>query len=417
MPFLFTSESVSSGHPDKIADIISDTLLDYFIAFDNQSRVACETLVTTGQVIVSGEVKSSTYLDVQSIVRKTVNEIGYDNGELQFSGDSCGVISLIHEQSEDISNAITKKNPEDLGAGDQGIMFGYATNETKNYIPLSLDLSHRIIEYLELTRKSNKNLNYLRPDAKVQVTVKYSDDNQLIDVDSILISTQHDDFNSRKNFNIDVLRKDIKFLINEFLEQHSSYDSNLFTNTKFLINPSGRFVIGGPHGDTGLTGRKIIVDTYGGKGSHGGGAFSGKDSTKVDRSAAYYARYLAKNLVAAGVADEIQIQLAYSIGIAKPVSINVNTFGSSKCNYSDSDLGLIISENFELTPFSIQKQLNLNNPIYAETAAHGHFGRVPVSIKKEFVSPYNGKILKEVVLFPWEKLDLICKIKEIILNE
>ena len=331
MSYLFTSESVSIGHPDKVADVISDTLLDYFLAFDSNSRVACETLVTTGQVIIAGEVRSSKYLDIQSIVRRTINEIGYNNGDYQFSGDSCGVISLIHEQSKNIHEGITKKNPKDLGAGDQGIMFGYACNETENFIPISLYIAHSIMEFLENERKSALNISYLRPDAKAQVTVEYSNCNKILGVNSIVISTQHDDFTVEKNYNLDLFRQDIVKLVSKFLKKtfQSDYE-RLFSKTKFIINPAGSFVIGGPHGDTGLTGRKIIVDTYGGKGSHGGGAFSGKDSTKVDRSAAYMARYLAKNLVASGVANELQIQIAYAIGIPQPVSVNVNTFGTSK---------------------------------------------------------------------------------------
>ncbi len=411
MPYLFTSESVSSGHPDKIADIISDTLLDYFLSFDNSSRVACETMVTTGQVIISGEVTSSTYLDIQSIVRNTINEIGYNKGDYQFSGDSCGIISLIHEQSKNINDGITKKDPKELGAGDQGIMFGYACNETKNYIPITLDLSHRIMEFLESERKSKRVLSYLRPDAKVQVTAKYSDSNQIIGIDSILVSTQHDPFDN--NLSIEKLRNDLYNLISIFLKSYDSHKKNLFENTKFLINPAGDFVIGGPHGDTGLTGRKIIVDTYGGKGSHGGGAFSGKDSTKVDRSAAYMARYLAKNLVAAGIADELQIQLSYAIGISKPISINVNTFFTSNVKLSDSQIGDIISKNFDLSPYNIQKTLKLRDPVFKETASYGHFGRLPKKLTKTFKSPYNGLIQKDVELFSWEKLDIIDSIKKI----
>ena len=315
MPYLFTSESVSSGHPDKVADIISDTLLDYFLSFDSSSRVACETMVTTGQVIIAGEVTSSTYLDIQNIVREVINSIGYNDGKLQFSGNSCGVLSMIHEQSKNISDGISNQNPLELGAGDQGLMFGYACNETENLIPLSLDLSHKIMRFLENQRKNNSDFNYLRPDSKAQVTVKYSDDHQIIGVDSIVVSTQHDDFNNQNNLSLDKIRDEIEIHLRSFLNTYKSRYHELFKDTRFIINPAGKFVIGGPHGDTGLTGRKIIVDTYGGKGSHGGGAFSGKDSTKVDRSAAYMARYLAKNLVYAGIADELQIQLAYAIGL------------------------------------------------------------------------------------------------------
>ena len=413
MPYLFSSESVSSGHPDKVADIISDSLLDYFLSFDDNSRVACETLVTTGQVIIAGEVTSKTYLDIQSIVRNTINEIGYNDGDLQFSGDSCGIISLIHEQSKNISDGITKTDPKKLGAGDQGIMFGYATNETENYLPLSLDLSHKIMKFLEDERKVKKSIPYLRPDAKAQVTVEYSDDNKIISVDSIVISTQHDEFFENNLLKLDEIRKDIEELVKRFLKNYKSRYQNLFEKTKYFINPAGKFIIGGPHGDTGLTGRKIIVDTYGGKSSHGGGAFSGKDSTKVDRSAAYMCRYIAKNLVAAGIADQLQIQIAYAIGLSNPVSINVNSFGSSKVNLNDNQIAEIIMQNFDFSPYSIQKKLNLRNPIFKETASYGHFGRKSIKIKKVFNSPYNGKIEKDVELFTWEKLNLVSKMKNI----
>ena len=416
MSYLFTSESVSRGHPDKIADIISDTLLDNFLSFDSNSRVACETLVTTGQAIVAGEVTSSAYLDIQNIVRKTVNDIGYNRGEYKFSGDSCGVISLIHEQSEDISSGITKEKPEQLGAGDQGIMFGYACNETKNFIPLSLDLSHRIVEHLDNTRRSNKKFSYLRPDSKVQVTVEYSNNNEILGVNSILVSTQHDEFNNKNKLTLDKLRSDLIGLLKTFIKYYDSRFKNIFDKTEFIINPAGKFIIGGPHGDTGLTGRKIIVDTYGGKGSHGGGAFSGKDSTKVDRSAAYMARYIAKNMVAAGISEEIQIQLGYAIGLCNPVSINVNTFGTSKVKHNDSEISDMISKNFDFSPYNIQETLNLRQPIFTETASYGHFGRVPIIKNKVFLSPYNGEIEKVVELFTWEKLDLVSKIKNIFRN-
>ena len=413
MPYLFTSESVSNGHPDKVADLISDSLLDHFLSFDSDSRVACETMVTTGQVIVSGEVKSKTYLDIQNIVRKTVNDIGYNDGRLKFSGDSCGVISLIHEQSHDIDSGITKKNIEDLGAGDQGIMFGYACSETENYIPLSLDLSHRIMEFFEYERKSKKNITYLRPDAKSQVTVKYSDENKLVSVETIVISVQHDDFKNSKPLSIEEVRSDVKKLLINFLKNYSENSKKLFEKTKIIVNPAGNFCVGGPHGDTGLTGRKIIVDTYGGKGSHGGGAFSGKDSTKVDRSAAYMARYLAKNMVAAGFADEILIQLSYIIGVSEPVSIYINTFNGCKLKMSDSQISEVLINNFKLTPYSIQEKLKLRDPIYKETASYGHFGRKPKIVEKTFESPYNGVVKKKVELFPWEKLDLIDDLKKI----
>lgn len=413
MSYLFTSESVSSGHPDKIADIISDTILDNFLAYDSDSRVACETLVTTGQVVVAGEVTSCSYLDIQDIVRRTIDEIGYDDIKYKFSGNSCGIISLIHEQSKNIRDGIIKEKPEDLGAGDQGIMFGYACNETSNYIPLSLDLSHKIMKFLEKERRSKKSISYLRPDAKAQVTVKYSNDDKIIGVKSILVSTQHDEFNNNNNLNLEKIRKDLKEIIQFFLEKYETKYSNLFNETEFIINPAGEFVIGGPHGDTGLTGRKIIVDTYGGKSSHGGGAFSGKDSTKVDRSAAYMARYLAKNLVAAGVSDELQIQLGYAIGLSYPVSININTFGTNKINYTDSEIAESISKNFNLSPYNIQKTLKLKTPIFRETAAYGHFGRKPKKVKKFFNSPYNEILEKEVELFTWEKLDLVPIIKNL----
>ena len=413
MSYLFTSESVSSGHPDKVADIISDNLLDHFLAFDRDSRVACETLVTTGQVIVAGEVTSSTYLDIQNIVRKTINDIGYNSADLKFSGDSCGVISLIHEQSADISNGITKEIPEELGAGDQGIMFGYACDETENFIPISLDLSHSIMRHIESLRKNNSKYSYLRPDAKAQVTVQYSDQNKFQNVNSILISAQHDDFTNQNNLSLEKIRHDITNEVSIFLENYKTSHNNIFANTNFIINPAGKFVIGGPHGDTGLTGRKIIVDSYGGKGSHGGGAFSGKDSTKVDRSAAYMARYISKNLVAAGVSKELQIQLGYAIGISSPVSININTFGTSKIGLTDSEISDVVLKNFDFTPFGIQKQLNLRTPIFRETASFGHFGRNPVKVLKKFNSPYNGTVQKEVELFTWEKLDQINKIREI----
>ena len=413
MPYLFTSESVSSGHPDKVADIISDTLLDYFLSFDSSSRVACETMVTTGQVIIAGEVTSSTYLDIQNIVREVINSIGYNDGKLQFSGNSCGVLSMIHEQSKNISDGISNQNPLELGAGDQGLMFCYACNETENLIPLSLDLSHKIMRFLENQRKNNSDFNYLRPDSKAQVTVKYSDDHQIIGVDSIVVSTQHDDFNNQNNLSLDKIRDEIEIHLRSFLNTYKSRYHELFKDTRFIINPAGKFVIGGPHGDTGLTGRKIIVDTYGGKGSHGGGAFSGKDSTKVDRSAAYMARYLAKNLVYAGIADELQIQLAYAIGLKNPVSININTFGKSKINLSDSEIALIVKQNFDLSPYKIQEELKLRNPIFKETAVYGHFGRDPQKVKKIFSSPYNGKKEIEVELFSWEKLNIVKKIKDI----
>jgi len=376
MSYFFTSESVSEGHPDKISDQISDALLDNFLAFDPESKVACETLVTTGQVILAGEVKSATYLDVQSIARETINKIGYTQGAYQFSGDSCGVISLIHEQSQDINRGVDREEKEAQGAGDQGIMFGYASNETESLIPLALDLSHKILIELAALRRENKEITYLRPDSKSQVTIEYDDQNKPLRIDTVVVSTQHDDFNA-----------DEKAMLEKII------------------------VIGGPHGDTGLTGRKIIVDTYGGKGGHGGGAFSGKDPSKVDRSAAYAARHMAKNLVAAGVADEILVQLSYAIGVVEPTSIYVNTYGTSKVDLSDAEIGAKAATLFDMRPYAIEKRLKLRNPMYLETASYGHMGRQPLTLTKTFESPYNGKVSKEVELFTWEKLDYIESIK------
>ena len=408
MPYFFTSESVSEGHPDKVADQISDALLDNFIAFDSQSKVACETLVTTGQVILSGEVKSKTYLDVQQIARQTINDIGYSDDAYQFSGNSCGVISLIHEQSSDINQGVDREKKEEQGAGDQGIMFGYASNETKNYMPLALAVSHKILEVLADFRRSKSDIPYLRPDAKSQVTVEYSEDHKPIRIETVVVSTQHDDFDTDENMAAQIRQDIIKKVMPEVIASFSPQIQSLFSNDViYHINPTGKFVIGGPHGDTGLTGRKIIVDTYGGKGAHGGGAFSGKDPSKVDRSAAYAARHIAKNAVAAGIADEILIQLSYAIGVAAPTSIFVDTYGTSHVDLSDSVIAKKIETLFDLTPYGIEQRLKLRTPIYAETAAYGHMGRTPKMIKKVFESPYNGKIVHEVELFPWEKLDAV----------
>ncbi|MFT0716293.1 methionine adenosyltransferase [Flagellimonas lutimaris] len=413
MAYLFTSESVSEGHPDKIADQISDALLDNFLAFDPESKVACETMVTTGQVVLAGEVKSHTYVDLQSIAREVINKIGYTKGEYKFSGDSCGVISLIHEQSQDINQGVDRGTKEEQGAGDQGMMFGYATTETENYMPLALDISHKILEVLASLRREGTRIPYLRPDAKAQVTIEYSDDNVPQRIDTIVVSTQHDEFDADevmlakiKDDIINILIPEVKKLLPESIQ-------NLFTDDiKYHINPTGKFVIGGPHGDAGLTGRKIVVDTYGGKGAHGGGAFSGKDPSKVDRSAAYAARHMAKNLVAAGVAGEILVQVSYAIGVVEPTSIFVDTYKSSNVDMTDGEIAKKASELFDMRPFAIEERLKLRNPIYLETAAYGHLGKEPRTVTKVFESPYNGRIEKEVELFTWEKLDMIDQVKE-----
>src|SRR5210317_373494 len=414
MPYFFTSESVSEGHPDKISDQISDALLDHFLAFDPESKVACETLVTTGQVILAGEFKSATYLDVQSIARETINNIGYTQGAYQFSGDSCGVISLLHEQSQDINRGVDREKKEAQGAGDQGIMFGYATNETESLIPLALDLSHKILIELAALRRENKEITYLRPDSKSQVTIEYDDQNKPLRIDTIVVSTQHDDFNADEKAMLEKIKSDvIHILIPRVIANLQPDIQKLFgTDITYHVNPTGKFVIGGPHGDTGLTGRKIIVDTYGGKGGHGGGAFSGKDPSKVDRSAAYAARHMAKNLVAAGVADEILVQLSYAIGVVEPTSINVNTFGTSKVDLSDAEIATKAATLFDMRPYAIEQRLKLRNPMYLETASYGHMGRQPLTVTKTFESPYNGKVSKEVELFTWEKLDYIESIKK-----
>ena len=414
MSYFFTSESVSEGHPDKVADQISDALIDNFLAFDPESKVACETLVTTGQAVLAGEVKSSTYLDVQKIARDTINKIGYTKGEYQFSGDSCGVISLIHEQSQEINQGVERGDKRNQGAGDQGIMFGYASNETDNYMPLALDLSHKLLIELAALRREMKDITYLRPDAKSQVTIEYDDNDTPIRIDTIVISTQHDPFDSDDEAMLAKIKSDlITLLIPRVKAQLPERIQLLFDDQiTYHINPTGKFVIGGPHGDTGLTGRKIIVDTYGGKGGHGGGAFSGKDPSKVDRSAAYASRHIAKNLVAAGVSDELLVQLSYAIGVAQPTSIAVNTYGKSKVNLTDGAIAEKIISLFDLTPYGIEQRLKLRTPIYSETAAYGHMGREPKTITKTFESPYSGKITQEVELFTWEKLDHINEIKK-----
>jgi S-adenosylmethionine synthetase len=412
MAYLFTSESVSEGHPDKVADQISDALIDNFLAFDRESKVACETLVTTGQVILAGEVKSTTYLDVQKIARDTINKIGYTKGEYMFDGNSCGVLSAIHEQSEDINQGVDRGSKEEQGAGDQGMMFGYATNETENYMPLALDLSHRILIELAELRRENKDIPYLRPDSKSQVTIEYSDDNLPQRIDAIVISTQHDDFGDDDTM-LAKIRKDIlEILIPRVVAKLPENIQKLFNNKiKYHINPTGKFVIGGPHGDTGLTGRKIIVDTYGGKGAHGGGAFSGKDPSKVDRSAAYATRHIAKNLVAAGVADEILVQVSYAIGVVEPMGIFVDTYGTCPFNLTDGEIAKKVSEIFDMRPFAIEERLKLRAPMYSETAAYGHMGRKNEIVTKTFSQPNGENITLDVELFTWEKLDYVDKVK------
>ena len=414
MTYFFTSESVSEGHPDKVADQISDALLDNFLAFDPESKVACETLVTTGQVVLAGEVKSNTYLDVQDIARKTINTIGYTRGAYQFSGDSCGVVSLIHEQSPDINQGVDRKEKKEQGAGDQGLMFGYANNETEDYMPLALDISHRLLKELAALRRENKDITYLRPDAKSQVTIAYDENHRPQRIDTIVISTQHDPFDDNDQAMLEKIKADmISILIPRVKAQLPEALQALFDDAIiYHINPTGKFVIGGPHGDTGLTGRKIIVDTYGGKGGHGGGAFSGKDPSKVDRSAAYASRHIAKNMVAAGVADEMLVQLSYAIGVAQTTSVFVNTFGTAKVDKTDTEIAAVIQQLFDLSPFGIETRLKLRNPIYFETAAYGHMGRSPKTITKVFESPYNGKVTLDVELFTWEKLDYVTPIKK-----
>lgn len=411
MPYLFTSESVSEGHPDKVADQISDALIDNFLAFDPESKVACETLVTTGQVILAGEVKSKAYLDVQKIAREVINKIGYTKGEYMFDGSSCGVLSAIHEQSPDINQGVDRQAKEEQGAGDQGMMFGYATSETDNYMPLALDIAHALLVELAAIRRENTDIKYLRPDAKSQVTLEYSDDNVPTRIDAIVISTQHDDFDEEaamlKKINDDI----ISILIPRIKAKYPKYAHFFDNNIKYHINPTGKFVIGGPHGDTGLTGRKIIVDTYGGKGAHGGGAFSGKDPSKVDRSAAYATRHIAKNLVAAGVCSEVLVQVSYAIGVAQPMGIYINTYGTAKVSLTDGEIAKKVETIFNMTPYAIETRLKLRNPIYSETAAYGHFGRPSVTVKKTFPAHDGSTIEREVELFTWEKLDYVDKVK------
>ncbi len=416
MSYLFTSESVSEGHPDKVADQISDAIIDNFLAFDKNSKVACETLVTTGQVILAGEVKSNVYLDIQSIAREVIKEIGYNKSEYLFDGNSCGILSYIHEQSPDINQGVDKDNPEEQGAGDQGIMFGYACNETEDYMPLTLDLSHKLLIELAELRKENKEIKYLRPDSKSQVTIEYSDDHVAQKIKTIVLSTQHDDFDKEEIMLSRIKADVISILIPRLINKYPGYKKYFNDDIEFHINPTGKFVIGGPHGDTGLTGRKIIVDTYGGKGAHGGGAFSGKDPSKVDRSAAYAARHIAKNLVAAGVSNECLVQVSYAIGVSKPMAVYVNTYGTSKIKFSDNELSEIVSNLFDLRPYFIEQRLKLRNPIYKETSAYGHMGRKPEIINKKFLSSSGESKELEVELFTWEKLDYVNKIKELINN-
>ena len=417
MGYLFTSESVSEGHPDKIADQISDALIDNFLAFDPHSKVACETLVTTGQVILAGEVKSNTYIDVQQIARNVIEKIGYTKSDYMFEAKSCGVLSAIHEQSPDINQGVDRGKPEEQGAGDQGMMFGYAVNETENYMPLALDLSHALLRELAALRRENKEITYLRPDAKSQVTLEYSDDNKPVRVNTIVISTQHDDFDTEKKMLQKIKEDIVKILIPRVIKKYPQYAPFFDDKIIYHINPTGIFVIGGPHGDTGLTGRKIIVDTYGGKGAHGGGAFSGKDPSKVDRSAAYAMRHIAKNLVAAGVADEILVQVSYAIGVAEPTGVYVNTYGTAKVNLTDGEIAKKIQEIFPLRPYDIEQRLKLRNPIYSETASYGHMGRTPKVVTKVFSSPYHKTKTIEVELFTWEKLDFVEKVKNTFFND
>lgn len=411
MPYLFTSESVSEGHPDKVADQISDALIDYFLAYDAQSKVACETLVTTGQVVLAGEVKSEAYLDVQDIAREVIRKIGYTKSEYMFEANSCGILSAIHEQSPDINQGVERKKKEDQGAGDQGMMFGYATNETDNYMPLPLEIAHLLLRELAVIRKEGKVMKYLRPDAKSQVTIEYSDDNRPVRVDTIVLSTQHDDF-AKDAVMLKQIKEDIiQIVIPRIKKKLPKRVQKLFADDlKYHVNPTGKFVIGGPHGDTGLTGRKIIVDTYGGKGAHGGGAFSGKDPSKVDRSAAYATRHIAKNLVAAGLCDEALVQVAYAIGVAKPVGLYVNTFGTAKVKLNDGEIARKVEKIFDMRPYFIEQRFNLRTPIYSETAAYGHMGREPKIVEKVFNKGKKNEITVKVELFPWEKLDHVDQV-------
>ena len=414
MSYLFTSESVSEGHPDKVADQISDALVDHFLAFDPNSKIACETLVTTGQVVLAGEVKTKTYLDVQQIARDVIERIGYTKSEYMFEAKSCGVFSSIHEQSPDINQGVERKKKIDQGAGDQGMMFGYASNETDNYMPLPLDLSHKILEELAAIRKAGKQMKYLRPDSKSQVTIEYSDAGKPVRIDSIVVSTQHDDFAADKKMLAKIKKDVVSIVIPRVVKKLKPSLRKLFTNKKitYHVNPTGKFVIGGPHGDTGLTGRKIIVDTYGGKGAHGGGAFSGKDPSKVDRSAAYATRHIAKNMVAAGVCDEVLVQVSYAIGVAKPTNIYVNTYGTSKVDMSDAKIAKLIYKIFDMRPYAIETRLKLRKPIYSETAAYGHMGRKPKTKTVKFIDGAGREKKMKVETFTWEKLDYVSKIKK-----
>ena len=411
MPYLFTSESVSEGHPDKVADQISDALIDNFLAFDPQSKVACETLVTTGQVVLAGEVKSKAYLDVQEIARGVIKKIGYTKSEYMFEANSCGILSAIHEQSSDINQGVDRKKKEDQGAGDQGMMFGYATNETEDYMPLALDLAHKVLIELAALRRENKAIKYLRPDAKSQVTLEYNDKNEPVRIDTIVVSTQHDDFDKEGKMLAKIKNDIIEILIPRVKAKYKKYKKLFNNDIKYHINPTGKFVIGGPHGDTGLTGRKIIVDTYGGKGAHGGGAFSGKDPSKVDRSAAYATRHIAKNLVAAGVATEILVQVSYAIGVAKPCGLFINTSGTAKVDMTDGEIARKVEAIFDMRPYAIEQRLKLRNPMYSETAAYGHMGRKNEVVTKTFKSPDGTIKSMEVELFTWEKLDFVDKVK------
>ncbi len=412
MPYLFTSESVSEGHPDKIADQISDAMIDNFLAWDADARVAIETLVTTGQVVLAGEVKSRTYLDIPKITRSVIENIGYTKSEYMFEANSCGILSAIHEQSADINQGVDRQRKQDQGAGDQGIMFGYANNETENYMPLALDLSHKLLYELAALRRERKDITYLRPDAKSQVTIEYSDDHRPLRIDAIVVSTQHDEFDTEESMLARIKHDIVNILIPRVREQLKPELQALFNDQiTYHINPTGKFVIGGPHGDTGLTGRKIIVDTYGGKGGHGGGAFSGKDPSKVDRSAAYATRHIAKNMVAAGVADELLVQISYAIGVKDPIGIYVNTYGTAKVPYTDSAIAAKIPELFDMTPYGIETRLKLRKPIYAETAAYGHMGREPQTVTKTFENTNGETVTHEVELFTWEKLDHVNQIK------
>lgn len=421
MGYFFSSESVSEGHPDKVADQISDAVLDQFIALDSSSKVACETLVTTGQVVLAGEVKSNTYVDVQTTARRVINRIGYTKSEYMFDGNACGIFSALHEQSSDINQGVERKDPMEQGAGDQGMMFGYATTETKNLMPIALDLSHALVRELAEIRREGEVMTYLRPDAKSQVTIEYGDDNKPKRVDTIVVSTQHDDFvkpeasKSEEKADEEMLSKIehdvIQYLIPRVKKLDPQYEALILDDYKLFVNPTGKFVIGGPHGDTGLTGRKIIVDTYGGKGAHGGGAFSGKDPSKVDRSAAYAARHIAKNIVAAGLAEEVLVQVAYAIGVAKPMNLYVNTYGTAKVAMKDGEIAKIIEGIFDMRPKAIEDRLKLRNPIYEETASYGHMGRTPQVVTKTFRTPDGGSLTKEVELFTWEKTDFVDKIK------